>query len=106
MQKIAERSFASLHSFVTTNGACTDAPQGVFMPSPDDEPSLPRPERYAEARELCGRCAVRSACLKLAARQPYGGIQDRIFGGYHFTNRQVINVCTGEKLPRTGFFKK
>ena len=74
------------------DAACRDGDARLFFP-PENERSRSRSRtrREAAAKQLCGECAVRSACLHhaLSAREPYG-----VWGGLTESERwNLLERC-------------
>jgi WhiB family redox-sensing transcriptional regulator len=66
---------------------CQGATAGVFYPPSTTETREQRQHREGAARDLCGRCKVREACLEYAlfVQEPYG-----IWGGMNELERRRL----------------
>ncbi len=69
------------------SAACQGSTAAAFYPPNTTETRDERLRREASARELCGRCAVRQACLEYAlyVQEPYG-----IWGGLNEMERRRL----------------
>ena len=66
--------------------ACRDAPPDLFF-GPEGEQQHQKPAREAEAKTVCARCPVRTACLDYALAS---GIRFGVFGGTGEDERRLM----------------
>jgi WhiB family redox-sensing transcriptional regulator len=69
------------------SAACQGSTAAAFYPPSTTETREQRQRRESAARELCGRCQVREACLEYAlyVQEPYG-----IWGGMNELERRRL----------------
>jgi WhiB family redox-sensing transcriptional regulator len=80
-------SLAHVEPTWRADAACQGATAGHFYPPATAESREDRQAREGAARELCGRCSVRDACLQYAlyVAEPYG-----IWGGLTEAERRRL----------------
>jgi WhiB family redox-sensing transcriptional regulator len=80
-------ALAHVESSWRASAACQGATASAFYPPSTTESREQRQLREGTARDLCGRCAVRDACLEYAlfVQEPYG-----IWGGMNELERRRL----------------
>lgn len=84
---IISPSLASAEPTWRAMAACRGSTAAAFYPPSTVETREQRARRERAARQLCGRCVVREACLEYAlyVREPYG-----IWGGLNEIERRRL----------------
>ncbi|NUR84019.1 MAG: WhiB family transcriptional regulator [Nonomuraea sp.] len=78
-----------------TAGACLSADPDLFFPISDEGPGR---TQVRVAKEVCGRCPVREACLRYAldTRQAHG-----VWGGTDPAQRRALTRRAARRRPGT-----